>query len=120
MVSALLSVLVYERHPHLQDEVAYVLQARYFAAGSLAMPTPPIPAAFELYLFDLNSRGWFSVVPVGWPLVLAVGEYLGAAWLVNPTLCGINVWLFHLVVRRLYDRRTARLGSLLLAFEQTA
>ncbi|HEY2805810.1 MAG TPA: hypothetical protein VGI92_08130, partial [Gemmatimonadales bacterium] len=45
VVCAALAVLVYQRHPHLQDEVAYLFQARTFATGHLALPSPPVPAA---------------------------------------------------------------------------
>jgi hypothetical protein len=39
---------------------------------------------------------------------------LGAPWLVNPVLAGINVVLAYAVLRELYSRRTARLAVLLL------
>jgi hypothetical protein len=105
---------VYERHPHVQDEVKYLYQARYFAAGHLAMAPPPVPRAFELYLMEVGSRGWYSVVPPGWPLILAVGQWFGAAWLVNPVLSGVNVMLAFLLFWKLYDRATAKLATLLL------
>ena len=70
---ALLSVVVYGRHPHLQDEVAYLFQARTFASGRIALPMPPVPRAFELYLIDTGPKGWYSPVPPGWGLILALG-----------------------------------------------
>ena len=114
LVTATLSWFVYERHPHVQDEVKYLYQARYFAAGALAMPAPPVPAAFEMFLMEVGPRGWFSVVPPGWPAVLALGVPLGAAWLVNPLLAAASIPLLHPVTWRLYDRRTARLVTLLV------
>ena len=114
IVCALLAVFIYERHPHVQDEVKYLLQARYMAAGMLAMEPPPVPEAFRLYLMDIGPRGWFSVVPPGWAAVLAIGVKLGVPWLVNPVLTGVNVLLAYLLLQRIYDLRTARLATLLL------
>jgi 4-amino-4-deoxy-L-arabinose transferase-like glycosyltransferase len=47
--------------------------------------------------------------------VLAVGAFFGAPWLVNPILAGANILLAYVLVRELYDRRTARLAILLLS-----
>lgn len=115
VVAAALSVLVYERHPHVTDEVVYLHHARYLARGLLSLPAPPVPPAFDFYLMQLDGARWFSVVPPGWPAVLAVGTFLGVPWLVNPVLAGANVILSSRLVRELYDRPTARAVALLLA-----
>ncbi len=115
VVCALLSLVVYERHPHIQDEVAYLFQARTFASGRLALPLPPVPRSFELYLITASPVGWYSPVPPGWALALAPGVIAGAVWLVNPLLAGANVLLGYLVLQPLYGRRTARLATVLLA-----
>lgn len=114
LLSALLCVLAYERHPHLGDEVAYLYHARYLAGGSLYMPLPPVLEAFNLDLMDYDQHRWFFSPPQGWPLVLAIGVLLGAPWLVNPVLAGLCVILLYVLVRELYDRRTATLSALLL------
>jgi len=115
VAAAALAWFVYERHPHVPDEVAYLLQARTFAEGWLALPVPPVPEAFDTYLSDFGPRGWTIAVPPGWPAALAIGVAVGSGWLVNPLLAGVNVILAGLVLSRLYDRWTARLAVLLLA-----
>lgn len=112
--AATLSVVSYERHPHIPDEVAYLLNARYFAAGMLYMPAPPVPEAFDVDLMQLTDTQWFSSMPPGWPAVLAAGARFDLAWLVNPLLAGINVILAYLFLREMYPRRTARLALVLL------
>lgn len=112
---ALLSVIVYERHPHLLDEVVYLLQARTFASLRIALPSPPSPRSFELYLMTNGANGWYSPVPPGWAAALAAGVFVGAPWLVNPALAGANVLLGYLVLQPLYGRRAARVTTLLLA-----
>ncbi len=114
-ICAILSLAVYQRHPHVPDEVAYLFQARYFAEGWLAMPAPPIPEAFNLDLMTYEASRWYSPTPPGWPAVLAIGVFLGAPWLVNPVLAGVCVLLAYLLIWRLYDRVTGRLTLVLLA-----
>lgn len=113
--SAILSIFSYQNHPHVSDEVAYLYHARYLATGSLTMPIPPVLEAFDLELFDHDSTRWFCSPPSGWPMILALGVVLKAPWLVNPVLGGLGVLLTYLLIRELYDRRTARLSALLLA-----
>ena len=116
VLAAVLCVLSYERHPHLPDEVVYQHHARYFAEGKLTMQgAPPVPAAFDVDLFEYEPARWFSPVPPGWPAVLAAGALVGAPWLVNPILAGINVLLAALVLGHLYPRRVVRTAVALLA-----
>lgn len=115
VLTALLALLVYERHPHIPDEAAYLLQARTFARGALTLPTPPALPAFDVDITLSDHGRWFSAFPPGWPAILALGALVRAEWLVNPLLGGLNVLLAYAVTRRLYDRRTARLAAFLLA-----
>lgn len=114
VAAALLNQFSYQRHPHIADEVVYLLHARYFAEGRLDLPAPPVKDAFYVDLMDYEADRWFSPVPPGWPAILSLGALLGAAWLVNPILGGINVLLTWLLIGELYDRRTAWLTVLLL------
>ena len=114
VLAAILSIFVYERHPHVADEVVYLNHARYLANGMLTMPAPLVPEAFELYLMEVEKGRWYASPPVGWPVMLAVGVLFGAPWLTNPLLAGINTLLAYLLLAELYGRRTARLGVFLL------
>ena len=114
VVAALLATFSYGRHPHVPDEVVYMLPAKYFAAGHLFLQPPPAAAAFELNLMDIAHGKWYSPVPPGWPAILAVGAFFGAMWLVNPILAGVNALLAYVFMREMYPRRTARLTLILL------
>ena len=114
VLALVLVQLSYQRHPHVPDEVVYLIHARYFADGLLSMPLPPVPEAFNLDLMTYDPDRWFSPVPPGWPGVLAIGAFLGAPWLVNPVLGGLSVLLAYQLLREIYPRRTARLVTLLL------
>jgi hypothetical protein len=113
-LSAFLVYFSYERHPHVQDEVAYLYQARYFAEGRLAMQAPPVREAFDFYLMQFRGPNWYSCMPPGWPAVLAIGVMLGVPWLVNPVLGGLNIILIYVLLKNLYSRRLARTGIFLL------
>jgi hypothetical protein len=113
-LAGLLNYFVYQRHPHVQDEVIYLYHARYFADGRLTVPAPAIPEAFSLYMIPYQSPIWYSIFPPGWPAMLAVGVLLGSPWLINPVLAGLNVLLTYLLLKEIYDRRIARIAVLLL------
>jgi 4-amino-4-deoxy-L-arabinose transferase-like glycosyltransferase len=115
VLAAVLNVFVYERHPHVPDEVVYLLHARYLAAGHLSLPAPPVPAAFDIDLMMLENGRWYCPVPIGWPLALAVGAFFGVPWLVNPLLGGLTIVALYAFVRELASRRTARIVVVLLA-----
>lgn len=114
-VSVALVWTSYDRHPHIADEVVYLVHARYLAAGKLTLPLLPVPAAFEMDLVTYKENHWYSPCPVGWPLVLAAGSLLGCESLVNPLLAAVVVVLTYYAVREVYSRRTALLAVSLLS-----
>lgn len=114
VLAATLSFYSYGAHPHISDEVSYLYQARYFKAGMLTMPAPPVPAAFNINLMNYEDTRWYSIFPPGWPLALMIGVWARVPWLVNPVLAGLNVLGITILLRELYDRRTARIVVVLL------
>lgn len=115
VIAALLAVFSYQRHPHVPDELVYLLHARYLAEGMLALPAPPAPLAFNIDLMHYEATRWYSPVPPGWPFVLAIGAWAGVPWLVNPVLGGLNILLAYAVLRSIHGRPIARLATLFLA-----
>jgi hypothetical protein len=113
-VTAVLGIVAYQWHPHVPDEVVYLLHAKYLAAGQLDLPLPPVPDAFSIDLMTYEATRWYSPVPPGWPFVLSLGALLGVPWLVNPVLSGLCVIGAFILVRELYGPRTARVTTLLL------
>jgi hypothetical protein len=102
VVTAWISLHIFEGIAHLEDEFAYIWQAQVIARGELVTPSPPEPKSF-LVPFVVDYHGLrFGKYPLGWPALLALGERLGLRWLVNPLLAGLGVWL------------TYRLGSKIL------
>lgn len=90
----------YERLAHLEDEMAYVWQAQVMARGQLKVPSPEYPNSF-LYPFVVDYDGErFGKYPPGWPVLLAIGERIGARSLVNSLLAGLCVWLIYRLGKR--------------------
>ncbi len=104
-----------ETIPHVQDEVAYLWQAKIFALGRAWAPAPPDPPFFEQAFIEIDPPRWFSKYPPGWPLLLAVGARLGLPWLINPLLAGASLALIYATGRRLFGAAAggwaAALGS---------
>lgn len=117
LVSALLAAFAFEAVPHVEDEVAYLAQARMLLSGHLyALPMPnDVAPSFDYYLLAIKDERWFSTMPVGWPAMLAVGVGLGPYWLLNPVLAGGNVLLMYRLVAALADRRIALAAAAALA-----
>ncbi|HFC09315.1 MAG TPA: hypothetical protein ENJ54_05625 [Chloroflexi bacterium] len=88
------SAHVYERLPHLEDEIAYWWQAEVAAHGQLTVPSPPgDPQSFLVpFVVDWHGRR-FGKYPLGWPVVLGLAMRLGCAACANALLAGLAVWL---------------------------
>ena len=99
------SVRYFESVPHIEDEIAYVWQARVIAeTGQITTPSPVCPNCF-LVPFVVDYDGLrFGKYPLGWPALLAIGEKLDLRGWINPLLAGFSVWLVYLLGRRLFNR----------------
>ncbi len=116
VLSAALAWFAFERLPHVEDELAYLFQARTFAHGALTAPAPPEAAqpGLDYYLLDIRDGRWFAVTAPGWPAVLALGWLAGVPWLVNPLLAGLAVLFGAGITRRFAGRDQADLLALLM------
>lgn len=93
-IYALIAQQIFSGNPLLVDEIVQVLQARWYAAGHLSVPTPPIREFFSiLHVVDLGDRT-YSQFPAGGPAMLALGTLLGGEWLVGPLVGSLSVLLF--------------------------
>ena len=89
--------------PHVSDETNYLVQAKLFATGKrvdeefVLSNLYPLPFWITWLPFSASS------FPIGWPVLLAAGEFLGIGNLVNPLICGFLPclgWLFFRQLRR--------------------
>ena len=91
--------LVFDGRPLLIDELVQVMQARLYAAGTLFAPVERYREFFSvLHVVDTGGKV-YSQFPPGGPAILALGELVGATWIIGP-LCGaLCVGLFERLLR---------------------
>jgi 4-amino-4-deoxy-L-arabinose transferase-like glycosyltransferase len=103
----------FEGIPHLEDEIAYVWQARAIAGGKLTVPSPPQSESFLVpFVVDHNGQR-FGKYPLGWPVVLAIGIRLGIRSMVNPLLAGLGVWLTYRLGKKIFGEAVGILAAVL-------
>lgn len=109
-----ISVQVFDTLPHLEDEYAYVWQAKAATRMQLSVASPPCPTCF-LAPFVVDHEGVRSgKYPPAWPVMLSLGErFHGRDW-VNPILAGISLWLAYLLFAKFLPRPLAAIGTILL------
>ncbi len=114
LATAFVSEHINDKLPHIEDEMAFVWQARAIARGKLAITSPqPNPDSF-LVPFVVDYQGMrFGKYPIGWPVILAGGEWVQARQLVNPLLTAIAVWFIYRLGKKLFDEQTALLAAFL-------
>lgn len=109
----LVAVRVFEAVPHVEDEMAYVWQAKALARGQLTVPTPPEPKSM-LVPFVVDANGHRSAkYPPGWPMLLAIGSAFGMRIWVNPLLAGLTIWLTFRLGQKICNTQVGLLAGLL-------
>ena len=114
------AVLCFARNPQLIDTWAQYLQARFFAAGSLAGAPPPALQHFAILQMVTTPSAWFSQYPPIHPLLLAAGLSLGVPWLITPLLAGLLPAAVYGLGRQGNDERVARLAAALVVLSPFA
>jgi hypothetical protein len=95
--------------PVVQDEIAYVLQARILAAGRWAAPSPPLPAFFE-QAHVLVEPAVAAKYPPGHAMLLSLGALAGFVPLVPLALAGLSGALLFVLARRVATGAVALLA----------
>jgi len=110
---ATISIAVFDRMPHVQDEIGQYFQGRIFASGKLYAQPPAQPELFSFYSV-IQTDKWYSQHPPGFPLLLAPLLLAGIPWLLNPILgAGCTVLTFQLG-KTLWGEGAGRGAALLL------
>jgi hypothetical protein len=121
-MSAFVSRSVFERLPHLEDEVAYLYQAKIFAGGQLVVESPqPRRSFWQPFVVDYSQTGQrFAKYTPGWPLLLTLGVWSGQAWLLNALLAALTVALTYRIGRELFNADVGLIAAALMAFSPAA
>ena len=112
---------VLERLPHLPDSVVYLLQARWLTDGRLSQAVSAIQSHLDVpFTYTTTAGRWIAHYPPGWPLLLAIGLWLGVPWAVAPLLGALYVLLVWRLGRELFDAPTALIAAALAALSPMA
>jgi hypothetical protein len=121
-----ISRAVFERLPHLEDEFAYLYQAKIFAAGrAWAVRDDPVKVFWQPFVIQPETQSdgvykKFGKYTPGWPLLLSVGVALGQPWIVNGFLAMLTVALVYRMAREIFSESVGVVSALLLAISPMA
>jgi hypothetical protein len=119
-MSAWISRAVFDRLPHLEDEMAYLYEARIIAGGHLVIDSPePRQAYWQPFVVDYNGNR-FGKYTVGWPAQLAVGMLLGQPWVMNAFFAAMTVALVYRLGREIFSPDVGVFAAALTAFSPMA
>ncbi|GAB5492212.1 MAG: hypothetical protein Phog2KO_24270 [Phototrophicaceae bacterium] len=117
-----MSERVFENMPHLEDELAYLYQARIFAGGQVVIDSPqPTSAYWQPFVVDSPETGnRFGKYTPGWSAILAIGVLLGQEWVINAFLASLTVALVYRFGREVFNADVGVIAALLTAFSPAA
>jgi hypothetical protein len=121
-MSALVSRSVFERLPHLEDEIAYLFQAKVFAGGQVVIEQPqPRQAFWQPFVVDHNESGnRFGKYTPGWSAVLALGVLMGQEWVINAFMAALTVALVYRFGKEVFNADVGIIAAILTAFSPAA
>ena len=99
--------------PHFQDDLGYLLRAKWLLQGSPGIPIDPVNVLLDLpFTFEREGQ-IFSVYPIGWPLILAAGCLFNVPWLMAPLCGGLTAYLIFQLGCRLCSARVGLFAQIL-------
>jgi len=106
----LFSLFIFNHVPHINDEIAYLFQAKIFNTKHLFVSSP---CAKEFFNFThvINNGKWYSQYPPGHPLLLLLGLWLGVPWIINPIFASLSIILFYLLGEEIYTQQIGVLAA---------
>ncbi|HEY6064776.1 MAG TPA: glycosyltransferase family 39 protein, partial [Thermoanaerobaculia bacterium] len=105
---------------HTPDEVSYMLQGRWLLDNKLYQLASPIQEFLAVPFTYVREGKWFSMYPIGWPMLLVVGQAVGLPWVVSPVCGALYVLLLYLIGRDLYGKPVGLVAAVLGALSPMA
>jgi 4-amino-4-deoxy-L-arabinose transferase-like glycosyltransferase len=120
VMSSVVSQQVFERMPHLEDEVAYQYQAEIFARGQWVMTcNEPSRAFWRPFVKEYEHSGTktcFSKYTPGWSVALGLGEAVQQGWIINAFFALLTVALIYRTGTEIFNRDVGIIAAALVAF----
>ncbi|HVU13336.1 MAG TPA: glycosyltransferase family 39 protein [Phototrophicaceae bacterium] len=120
LMSALISQYVFQRLPHLEDEVAYLYQAKMYAGFHLVIPTPQPQRSYWMpFLVDQGGLRFGKYTP-GWSMQLAIGVLLGQTWIINAFFSALTIPLVYRLGKEIFNPDVGVVAAALTMFSPMA
>lgn len=112
----LVSRTVFERLPHLEDELAYVYQAQVFARGNIVLQSPdPHNPYWKPFVVNYSGNRFSKYTP-GWSLLLAPGVLMGFTPIINALFSALAIALTYRMSEEVFNADTGVIAALLMTF----
>ncbi len=119
-MSYYISDQTFEHLPHLEDEVAYLWEAKLLTRGQTVIDSPaPRRAYWQPFVVDF-SENRFGKYTLGWPMILSIAALLGQTWIMNTLLSGLTVFLVYRLGLEIFDPDVGVFAAALTAFSPMA
>ena len=106
ILGVLLSVIlcgIYFQFSYFEpDTVSYLFQAKLFAEGKLSFPAPPEHGFSSSPHINIFNGKWYSKYPFGNALMLMLGVFINAPWLIPALATGGALVFLYLFVKEIY------------------
>src|SRR3990172_400279 len=83
ITSIWIAIFVFEGVPHFQDDLNYLLRAKWLLKGKLYQEGPSFAQNLRIPSTVFWQDRWLSSYPIHWPILVAIGLYLKLPWLIS-------------------------------------
>lgn len=109
-VAAILSQVMFAGLPHVADSHGMYMHSKIMASGKWC-ETSPRWRIFFTFQSMINTRAFCSVSFPGHVMLLTLGQWVGAPWLVNPLMGALGLIAIFLLARELDGKTTALIAA---------
>lgn len=97
------------------DEHSCYFLAECLRRGRLWVEPHELSAFFDVVHVGNRDGKWFSVYPVGWPLIWAFGLKWNIVDWLNPVMVSLSLFFFYIAGRRIYGATVSFLAIVIVA-----
>lgn len=111
-----ISYFLYQGMPHVLDAITYFNQAKIFASGHIFAPVTYENMMLGGPFMNAYHGKWFMVFGPGTSLLLAVGFFIKAPWVIMPILGLFTLAGIYIIGNKWYGQKIALFSLVLLIF----
>lgn len=112
ILTLLIDIIFFKRIPHIQDSLHYISIAQNMLKGRLHHPFIEDYEFYSIIFQIADGEKMFSIFLPGYSLFLLPFIATKTAFLANPLLTALNIYLLGRIAQRLFDRKVAALTML--------